>query len=252
MFHDAADMDVLAIAKRVYIHFNRIHQIAVDEDGALAGDDNGIVDIAFQMRSIAHDLHAATAQHVRGANDGGVADTLCDGFRFISGTGDPVGWLFEGELVEQGFETIPIFCKVNRVWRGAQYGNACALKIIGKFERRLSAELNDDAQKLAFFLFGAQNFENVLGSEGLEIKAIRRVRVGRDRFRVAIDHDAFDANISQCEGRMAAAIVKLDALTDAVGAATQDDCLPACGYICFAGSIARKISLVCRVHVRGF
>ncbi len=85
----------------------------------------------------------------------------------------------------------------------------------------------------AVFLLGAQDFDHVFGRQRLEIEAVGGVVVGRDGFRVAVDHDRFKAGILQREGGVAAAIVELDALADAVRTAAEDDDLLAVGNLRF-------------------
>src|SRR3546814_3559311 len=65
-------------------------------------------------------------------------------------------------------------------------------------------------------------FRSVLGGQRLEIEAVGGVVVGRDRLRVAVDHDGLVAGVAQGHGRMDAAIVELDALADPVGARSEE------------------------------
>ena len=96
-------------------------------------------------------------------------------------------------------------------------------------ERRLPAELAHDAEDLTRRGFGVQHLEHILERERLEVEAVRRVVVGRDRLRVAVDHDRLVARVRQCERRVHAGVVELDALTDAVGARSDDHDLLAVG-----------------------
>ena len=70
---------------------------------------------------------------------------------------------------------------------------------------------------------GVDDLEHVLGGERLEIEPVGGVVVGRHRLRIAVDHDGLVADSLQREGGMAAAIVELDALADAVRPAAEDD-----------------------------
>ena len=92
----------------------------------------------------------------------------------------------------------------------------------GQLQRRLAAELHDHAVQRAVFLLLGEDFEHVLGGQRLEIEPVRGVVVGRDRLRIAVDHDGLVAGVAQREAGMAAAIVELDALADAVRAAAED------------------------------
>ena len=64
---------------------------------------------------------------------------------------------------------------------------------------------------------------HVLERQRLEVQAVRRVVVGRDGFRIAVDHHRLEAFLREGEGGVTAAVVELDALPDPVRAAAQDD-----------------------------
>ena len=63
---------------------------------------------------------------------------------------------------------------------------------------------------------------------------VRGVVVGRNRFRVAVDHDGFITILAHGKGRVHAAIVELDALPNAVGATAQHHDLLGVGRLGFA------------------
>ena len=67
------------------------------------------------------------------------------------------------------------------------------------------------------------DLHDVLERERLEVEAVRRVVVGRDGLRVAVDHDGLVAGLGQGQGGVHARVVELDALADPVGTGAQDD-----------------------------
>jgi hypothetical protein len=79
------------------------------------------------------------------------------------------------------------------------------------------------AQHRAVLLLAADQGDDVLGGERLEIKPVGGVVIGADGFRVAVDHDGLEPGLLQRVGGVDAAIVELDALADAVGPAAEDD-----------------------------
>ena len=85
-------------------------------------------------------------------------------------------------------------------------------------QRSLAAELNDQP----VWLLLVADVEHVLESEWLEVQPVAGVVVGRHGLRIAVDHDRLVAQLLQGERRMAAAVVELDALPDAVGPGAQD------------------------------
>ena len=67
------------------------------------------------------------------------------------------------------------------------------------------------------------DFEHVLKRERFEVEAIRRVVVGGHGLGIAIHHDRFVPGITQRHGSVHTRVVELDALTDAIRSAAEDD-----------------------------
>src|SRR6267378_1371333 len=65
--------------------------------------------------------------------------------------------------------------------------------------------------------------KHVLERKRLEVEAVAGIVVGRDRLRIAVDHDGFVAILAQRVAGVAAAIIKFNSLPDAVGTGTEDD-----------------------------
>ena len=130
-------------------------------------------------------------------------------------------------------------------------GTPALLERVRELQRRLAAELDDDALERPRLALLGEDLEHVLGGQRLEIEAVGGVVVGRHRLRIAVDHDRFVAGLAQREAGVAAAIVELDALADAVRAAAEDDDLLALARPRFARGDAGERRLVGRVHVGG-
>ncbi len=128
-------------------------------------------------------------------------------------------------------------------------GTPASRKPVGELERRLAAELHDHAGQRAFFLFLGDDLQHVFQGQRLEIEPVGGVIVGGDGLGIAVDHDGLIALLRQREGGVAAAIVELDALADAVGAAAQDDDLLRVGGIGFAHHRAAHRRLIGGIHV---
>ncbi len=64
--------------------------------------------------------------------------------------------------------------------------------------------------------------QDVLEGERLEVEFVAGVVVGGNRFGVRVDHDGFPPKLSQGEGGVDAAVIKLDALPDAVRSPAKD------------------------------
>ena len=108
---------------------------------------------------------------------------------------------------------------------GADDRNPGLLQRHRQLQRRLAAELDDDSDG---FLDG-DDLQHVLQGEGLEVEPVGGVVVGGDGLGVAVDHDRLEPVLGQGEDAVDAAVVELDPLADAVGAAAEDHDLLAIG-----------------------
>ena len=201
------------------------------------------------------DLHGAAAQHVGGPDHHGIADGR-RATRAASSTlrAVPLAGCFRPSLRQQLLEALAVLGQVDGVGRGAEDRDPGLLQGGGELQRRLAAELDDDAEQLAAALLDARDLDHVLGGQRLEIEPVGGVVVGRDRLGIAIDHDGLDAGLAQRIGGMDAAIVELDALADAVGAAAEDDHLAPVAGLGLAGAgqlgVAARSRNTCRAWPR--
>src|SRR5215467_5536240 len=161
-------------------------------------------------------LHAAAAQHIGWPQKHGVADPLGHALRLVAAASDPVCGLLEVQSRYQGREALAILRKVDAVGRSAEDRHARCLQLRGELQWSLPAELDDHAEQLALLLLPPHDLEHVFGRQRLEIEPIRRIRIGRDRLRVAVDHDGLEAGAllvatvsAESESGVAAAIVEL-------------------------------------------
>ena len=132
------------------------------------------------------------------------------------------GWR-SPSLSSSSLEAVAVLGEVDGVGRGAEDRHVRLVERLGELERRLAAELHDDAVQFAASALGVDDLDHVLGGQRLEIEPVGGVVVGRHRLRIAVDHDGLVADLLEREGGVAAAIVELDALADAVRAAAEDD-----------------------------
>ena len=120
-------------------------------------------------------------------------------------------------------------------------------------ERRLSAELHDDADDAGTACagsgFGVVDLEDVLEGQRLEVQPVGGVVVGRHRLGVAVDHHGLEPGLAQRGRGVHAAVVELDALTDAVRARAEDQHLGLLGLRRHLG-LGGGVQLVAAVVVR--
>ena len=258
MLHDAGDEGVLAVGNTIDVDFDRIRQVAVEQERALlrhhefgrpvevAGETG---EITIELMGVVHDLHRPPAQHIGRPDHDRETHLGGNRARFAGRGGDGVLRLFQAEFVEQLLEAVAIFGEIDHVGRGAEDRHVRLFERFGELQRRLAAELHDHAVQGAAAALDIDDLEHVFGGERFEIQAIRGVVIGRHRFRIAIDHDGLVARILQREAGMAAAIIELDALADAVRPAAQDHDLFLVGGRSLVRERARERRLIGRIHI---
>ena len=133
------------------------------------------------------------------------------------------------QLFEKLVEALAVFGEVDRLRRGADDRHAGRLQRKRKIQRRLSAELHDDADRRSGCGFVLVDLHHVFERERLEVETVAGVVIGRDRLRIAVHHDRLVAVVAQREGRVAAAVIELDSLPDAIRTAAENDDLLAVG-----------------------
>ena len=181
-------------------------------------DANRLVDVLAEHDLVEDDLHAAAAKNERRADDERIAELR----RALESAVDVARHHRLGhrdaELVHRRVEEIAVLCVVDRVDGCAEDLAAGLLELARDVERRLPAELHDDAHGL----FGLVDLEHVFDRHRLEVELVGSVVVGRDGLGVAVDDDRLVAHLAHRHRSVAAAVVELDALADAVRTAAED------------------------------
>src|SRR5580693_9388746 len=223
VLHHAAEVQLEAVVQGVDVDLDRVVEEPVGEHRMAGADLGGFRYVRAQRGIVIDDLHAAPAQHVRGPDQHRVADLAGDAGRLRLRGRRPVPRRGQPGVVQDLGERGAVLGQVDGLGRGAHHRDAGGAERPGQAQRGLPAELDDHALDGSGFLFRVDYLEHVFQGERLEVQPTRGVVVGRDRLRVAVDHDGFVAGLGQREGRVHARVVELDALADAVRPAAQDD-----------------------------
>ncbi len=239
VLHDAGDQHVLAVAERVDIDFDGVFEEAVDQHGAVLREGDGFAHVAAHAVFVVDDHHGAAAEHVAGAHQHRIADALRDLDGFVGAGRRAVCGRGNLQVVEQFAEELAVFGEIDVLGIGADDRHAEPLQRQRESERRLPAELHDHAVGL----FGVDDVQHVFERERLEVEAVAGVVIGRDGLGIAVDHDRFDVFVLQRERRVAAAVIELDSLADAVGSAAQNHDLFAIVGVGFAGGFVGGIEI---------
>ena len=209
--------------------------------GRLGETSTAAATVVLEHLLVVHHLHGSAAEHERRADHQRVADLRGDLQRLVEVAGHAGLRLRDAQFPHHLAEAIAILGQFDRLGRSSQDLHARLGQLGRNVQRRLSAELDDHALGLLLLV----DAQHVFDGQRLEIELVRRIVVGRDGFRVAVDHDRLDPFVPQREGGVDAAIVELDPLADAVRAATQNH------HLAIGGNLGRVGSIVGRVVVGG-
>ena len=237
VLHNGRHECVSAIADSIGFAFQRVVQETVDKNGPIRGNANCGGHIVAHVRVVVHNLHAASAQNIRGAHHNGVANLVSDFQRLVNGNGKAALGHGDFQVVHDFAEAVAVFCQVDDFGTGTQNLHAGFLQLACQIQRRLASELGNYAQRLLLLVNG----EHVFGGQRLKVQLVGRVVVGGNRFGVAVDNDGLKAELLQCHCGVHAAVVEFDALANAVGAAAQDHDLAVvrCGGV--VGRVIRAV-----------
>ncbi len=222
VLHDAAEEQLGAVVERVDVDLDRVVEEAVDQHRPLRRDLGRPADVVLERALVVDDLHAAATQDVRRADQHGIADLVGD----LTGAAERRRHAVLGRgqvgLGEHLGERATLLGELDRGGLRADDRHVRRLEARGQAQRRLAAELHDDADDRTGLLLGVHDLEDVLERQRLEVEPVGGVVVGRDGLGVAVDHDRLVADLGQRQRGVDARVVELDALPDAVGPAAED------------------------------
>ena len=218
VLHDPADDHVGPVGQRIHVHFGGFFQELIDQHGSRRTHQRRLRHIFLHGVDVVRDHHRTPAQHVTGTHQHRHTNLARHARRFFRNQRGGIARLRDSQLFQQPPEPAPIFRKIDRFRRRANNRHAVALQFQRQIQRRLPAKLHDHALRL----LALHDRQHVFQRQRLEVQPVRRVVVGRHRLRIAIHHDRFVAVFAQRKRRVAAAIVELNSLRDAIRPAAQN------------------------------
>ena len=199
MFHDAADIDVRAVAQRIDINLDGVAQETVDQHRIVTGHDDRVTHIALKIGQLVDHFHGAPAKNIGRANDNRQADLGNDVTRCLGGMGDAVARLAERQIGDKLLEPLAILGKVDGVRAGAKDGNAGCLQRRRDFQRRLTAKLDNHAMHGVVVQLGGQTPLKIAAA--LEEAGIPILGTSPDAIDLAEDRERFQQLVDKLELR---------------------------------------------------
>ena len=142
----------------------------------------------------------------------------------LGGTaGDAALGLLQLELLDQRLEAVAVLGEVDGVGDVPRIGTPAFSSGSASFSGVWPPNCTMTPLSVPLDCSTCDDLQHVLGGQRLEVEPVGGVVVGGDGLGVAVDHDGLEAGLREREAGMAAAVVELDALADAVGSAAEDD-----------------------------
>ncbi len=223
VLHDARDDDVLAVAQRIHITLGRALQEVVNQHRPLLRILNRRRHVAHDRLVVVRDHHGATAQHIARPHQHRIAHTIRARNRLCNAGRHRALWLRDLQLFDQLPKPLAVFSQVDRLRRRPNDRHARSLQRQRQVQRRLAAELHNHPNLRAARSLMLIDRQHVFQRQRLKVEPVAGVIVGRDRLRVAVHHNGLVSVLTQRKRSVAAAVVELNALPDAVRPTTQDD-----------------------------
>ena len=225
VLHDAADDDRAGrVGDRIDVELDRVLEELVDQDRMLRRRLHRRRHVAIERRHVVDDGHGAAAEHVgRAGRPAGSRSSRATSRASSGDVAVPLGACgmprshsscekrsrSSARSIESG--DVPMILTPASCSGSASFSGVCP------------PYWTTHGDVAAGFLLARDDRGHVLERERLEVQPIDGVVVGRHRLRVAVDHHRLEPLFAQREGGVAAAVVELDALPDAVRAAAEDD-----------------------------
>ena len=144
VFHDSADVDLVAVAERVDVDLDRVLQKPVDQHRVFGREFGGAGDVALQGVVVVDDFHAPAAQHVRRPHQHRITDLRGDSAGLGERRGHAVARGRQPGSREQVAERAAVLGQIDGLRRRADNRDARVEEPLRQPQRRLAAELHDD------------------------------------------------------------------------------------------------------------
>ena len=202
----------------IHVHLGRVFQKFVHEHRPFRGSLHRKTHVMLKLGIGINDLHRASAEDEGRADEDRIVQFLRHRERLGFVGGQAVGRLRNFQLVEHRGEKLAVLGDLDALGRGADDVDAVFLEAERQVQRRLPAELRNRPPAA----FPLVNVQHILERERLEEQFVAGVVIGGDGFRIRVDHQRLQAVLLERKRGMDAAIIKFDALADAVRPAAEN------------------------------
>ena len=178
VLHDAAQVQLLAVEQGVHVNLDGVLKELVNQSRLGGRNLGSVLQVAGQVSLVVDNLHAAAAQHVRGANQNRVTDLVGDALSALEGERGAVLGRNQAALLQHAGELAAVLGQVDGLGGGAQNRHARVLQGTSQLQRGLATQLHEHAHQAAGTTLRLNDLEHVLKGQRLEVQAGRDIVVG--------------------------------------------------------------------------
>ena len=223
MLHDTGNQNILSVADGVHLHFLSL-QIFIHQDRMVLSD---LIDDSHKyihIMVIDCDLHSLPAQHIGRPYQNRISETVRRLSGFFRRIHSLSFWPWDLTRFQNLIKKLPVFCGIHILRSSPKNRHSHFSQCFCQFDRRLSAELDHCPVRLLH----CNNVFHVFRSQRFKIQFVCDVEVRTDRFRIVVNDNRLISFFFKCPCTVYGTEVKLNPLSDADGAGTQNqDFFPA-------------------------
>ena len=230
---------LLGVAERVDVQLNGVLKEGIQVDRTVWRDVCSRLHVGDQVGVVVDNGHAATTKNVAWADNQRVTNATSGIASLVHGRSNCRRWAGNVQAVQQRCKAVAVLCQVNCLWLSTHDRNTSVLQSASQLNWSLPAKGDNNA----FRLLNLNDIHDVFKGQRLEIQTVGSVVVCRDGLWVAVDHDGLIALLAKSVGSMYAAVVKLNALTNAIRTCRENHdawlfCLDVlCGVTLLVGNV---------------
>mmetsp|Transcript_14281 Transcript_14281/g.23195 ORF Transcript_14281/g.23195 Transcript_14281/m.23195 type:complete len:1459 (-) Transcript_14281:343-4719(-) len=241
VLRDGVGNDLTVLSDGININLASVLNESSKNNRVVTGDLTGTLEVLGELSSVVGDAHGGTGEHVRGANENGVANLVSKGEGILGGGEARPLRLVNAKLVTDAGELITVLSRVNHDGRGTSNLHTVVVHGEGNVVRELATNRHDGLVTALELI----DIEDTLERKLLKVELVTLVEVSGYSLRVVVDHDTLLAKLAEGADGGHRAPIELNTGTDTVDTRSEDH-----GSVVVKGNV-RLITVVSGVQVVG-
>ena len=211
------DTLVLVVAHHFHFVFLPTGQALLDHDFSRRGCFQSMLANFLKVFPVVGNAPAGSAQRKARPNDQGEGSHIFHGcLRLFQAVHNPADRHVQPDLDHRLLEQLPVFTLLNGIVPGSDHLDPVLLQdpLLVQGYRQVQRRLSPERGQQGVRLFGCDYLLKNLYIQRLYVRHIRKIRIGHNSGRVAVDQHHAVAFFTQCLACLRATIVELTGLTN--------------------------------------